>query len=247
VIMSLLLLSCSSSSSSFSSSFSSTSSGAPPGEISDTKRSEEKLRFRAPVGTPLSQITVCACVTCGLQLHVPKEQTLLTCPACRTVMNPYNRDLRFMQCASCRSLLQYPLSTLRGSSDDRPMVRCGKCDTPNHVPHVVRPTRASLSGQGPMPLLVGFVGAPIYLYRGAGMPVHSAPSHIQSLPTHRYKKRGDRPEKDLDNVECSFCLSEFEEGDTVKTLPCFHMFHQDEVDKWLTEHTECPICKTSVI
>jgi len=71
---------------------------------------------------------------------------------------------------------------------------------------------------------------------------------LDSLPTHRYKTPTKRQEKerDCDTMECSFCLCEFEDNDLVKTLPCFHMFHQKEIDEWLREHTECPLCKTSL-
>ncbi|KIM71905.1 hypothetical protein PILCRDRAFT_93667 [Piloderma croceum F 1598] len=31
-------------------------------------------------------------------------------------------------------------------------------------------------------------------------------------------------------VECAICLSDFAKGDTVRVLPCHHIFHLDEVD-----------------
>lgn len=34
-------------------------------------------------------------------------------------------------------------------------------------------------------------------------------------------------------VECAICLSDFAKGDTVRILPCQHIFHLDEVDAWL--------------
>ena len=33
--------------------------------------------------------------------------------------------------------------------------------------------------------------------------------------------------------ECAVCLTEFEEGDEVRVLPCGHIFHLDCCDKWL--------------
>lgn len=33
--------------------------------------------------------------------------------------------------------------------------------------------------------------------------------------------------------ECAICLSDFVKGDTVRILPCHHIFHLDEVDAWL--------------
>lgn len=33
--------------------------------------------------------------------------------------------------------------------------------------------------------------------------------------------------------ECAICLSNFVKGETVRVLPCQHIFHIDEVDAWL--------------
>lgn len=64
---------------------------------------------------------------------------------------------------------------------------------------------------------------------------------IQSLPTQVL----DNPEKELpeDARECLICLSEFEKGETRKTLPCLHGFHQHCADKWLRTNASCPVCK----
>jgi len=72
---------------------------------------------------------------------------------------------------------------------------------------------------------------------------------ISTLPIHKYKTptKKKKDDENNDNTECSFCLSEFQEDDKVRTLPCFHMFHQAEIDKWLLEHSECPLCKTSIL
>lgn len=48
-------------------------------------------------------------------------------------------------------------------------------------------------------------------------------------------------------VECAICLSDFVKGDTVRILPCHHIFHLDEVDAWLIHRKKlCPICKADV-
>jgi hypothetical protein len=43
--------------------------------------------------------------------------------------------------------------------------------------------------------------------------------------------------------ECAICLSAIEEGDEVRTLPCMHLFHKDEIDHWLLQNESCPVCK----
>ncbi|XAR66813.1 hypothetical protein NMG60_11013157 [Bertholletia excelsa] len=48
-------------------------------------------------------------------------------------------------------------------------------------------------------------------------------------------------------AECYICLSEYEEGDKIRVLPCHHEFHMSCVDKWLKEiHGVCPLCRGDV-
>lgn len=53
---------------------------------------------------------------------------------------------------------------------------------------------------------------------------------------------GDMEEGD----KCAICLGEYEEGEEVKTLPCFHIFHSECVDRWLKVNKICPFCKQSI-
>lgn len=45
---------------------------------------------------------------------------------------------------------------------------------------------------------------------------------------------------------CNICLSEFQPGDEVRTLPCFHFFHKSEIDQWLSRNNSCPLCKRPI-
>ena len=48
--------------------------------------------------------------------------------------------------------------------------------------------------------------------------------------------------------DCPICLSNFEDGDRVRVLPCGHIFHQDEIDDWLTGTRRlCPTCKQDIV
>ena len=44
--------------------------------------------------------------------------------------------------------------------------------------------------------------------------------------------------------KCPICQEEYRENDTVRILPCEHIFHNDCVDNWLLEHShKCPCCR----
>lgn len=43
-------------------------------------------------------------------------------------------------------------------------------------------------------------------------------------------------------ASCAVCLSEFEEGDFLRQLPCGHSFHRHCIDKWLKRNKVCPLC-----
>ncbi|KAL7587476.1 RING-H2 finger protein ATL51 [Lactuca sativa] len=61
------------------------------------------------------------------------------------------------------------------------------------------------------------------------------------IPAHKHKKIMGSQE---DESMCAVCLSEFEEGEELRTLPdCMHTFHVPCIDMWLYSHRNCPICR----
>ena len=53
-------------------------------------------------------------------------------------------------------------------------------------------------------------------------------------------------EQDLQATKCCICLSEFIDGEQVKTLPCdchTSFFHPDCIHKWLEKSSTCPTCR----
>lgn len=45
---------------------------------------------------------------------------------------------------------------------------------------------------------------------------------------------------------CLVCQCAYEDGDTLKKLPCGHLYHVDCIDPWLGMKNTCPVCKKSV-
>ncbi|EOA12506.1 hypothetical protein CARUB_v10026185mg [Capsella rubella] len=65
---------------------------------------------------------------------------------------------------------------------------------------------------------------------------------VDLLPTKLYTKSQSE-----DSSQCYICLVEYEEADTIRTLPCRHEFHKTCVDKWLKEiHRVCPLCRGDI-
>ncbi|KAL3790588.1 hypothetical protein HJC23_008794 [Cyclotella cryptica] len=72
----------------------------------------------------------------------------------------------------------------------------------------------------------------------------AAPPHvISSLPISTISNPLDLPE---DKRQCVICMEEYERGDERTMLPCWHGFHKDCVNRWLSSKGCCPVCKTEV-
>ncbi|CAJ1939518.1 unnamed protein product [Cylindrotheca closterium] len=52
------------------------------------------------------------------------------------------------------------------------------------------------------------------------------------------------------NDECSICLQSYEPGQTIclaKNTNCKHVFHQDCIEEWLRDHSDCPLCRVTLV
>merc|ERR1712066_869494 len=45
---------------------------------------------------------------------------------------------------------------------------------------------------------------------------------------------------------CMVCLEHFQDGDSLRIMPCSHRYHRTCVDAWLAVNKYCPICKYDV-
>lgn len=49
----------------------------------------------------------------------------------------------------------------------------------------------------------------------------------------------------LESPQCTVCFGDFEFGESVRSLPCKHVFHMRCIDEWLRRDAHCPLCRTS--
>ncbi|CAL9162938.1 unnamed protein product [Musa hybrid cultivar] len=83
-----------------------------------------------------------------------------------------------------------------------------------------------------------------------GDPWHVSPTHgldqalINKITLCKYK-RGDVL---VEGTDCSICLGEFREDDSLRLLPkCSHAFHLPCIDTWLKSHSNCPLCRADIV
>ncbi|KAF5198096.1 Ring-h2 finger protein atl57 [Thalictrum thalictroides] len=63
---------------------------------------------------------------------------------------------------------------------------------------------------------------------------------IQSLPAFAWKEIEEQ-----ESIDCSVCLSQFEEKESVTVIPyCGHLFHTECIDTWLLSNVSCPLCRS---
>lgn len=58
--------------------------------------------------------------------------------------------------------------------------------------------------------------------------------------------RGDL-ETDPDFDLCAVCVESYKVFETIRVLPCRHIFHKSCIDPWLIERRNCPICKIDIL
>uniref|UniRef100_A0A8B9JAN5 RING-type E3 ubiquitin transferase n=1 Tax=Astyanax mexicanus TaxID=7994 RepID=A0A8B9JAN5_ASTMX len=64
---------------------------------------------------------------------------------------------------------------------------------------------------------------------------------IKSLPTVQITE-----EHVGAGLECPVCKEDYSAGESVRQLPCNHLFHNDCIVPWLEQHDTCPVCRKSL-
>ncbi|EJF63506.1 hypothetical protein DICSQDRAFT_134945 [Dichomitus squalens LYAD-421 SS1] len=123
--------------------------------------------------------------------------------------------------------------------------------------HRVRAARAAQRDRAPEDIVHKF---PSRVWTGTGWEKHEplyVPADVSNAEGPPDLERGpDAPSTSHEpstpawadqQVECAICLEMFVKGDRVRVLPCYHLFHIDEIDEWLIHKKKlCPICKADV-
>lgn len=173
--------------------------------------------------------------------------SFVTCNMCGTPLRYNSATSAQAVLCPCGNLLQ-PIhlqgQVFRRRAPSELPVEPGEPVDPNSRPRAVR---------GPYIQVTGPDGAPsrMPLYsvlqmvrqHGETQQVGADGRTIQALPTRKFAG-GEAAA--ADGTRCEICMEDFAEGDELRTLPCFHLFHSKCIDQWLQVNSICPICRHKV-
>ncbi|KAK6790135.1 hypothetical protein RDI58_013935 [Solanum bulbocastanum] len=89
---------------------------------------------------------------------------------------------------------------------------------------------------------------PVHKYKVSGPQSAGTSTHPTSLSGSTEKKQlpanavGGTKNSD-DELTCSVCLEQVNDGELIRSLPCLHQFHANCIDPWLRQRGTCPVCK----
>jgi hypothetical protein len=89
---------------------------------------------------------------------------------------------------------------------------------------------------------------------GLSLPgvIEHAKAMVNNTRTYlsRSGRANDSSLRILAKQECSICLENYKGGETI-CLPniedCIHVFHENCISAWLTDHDDCPLCRTDLM
>lgn len=75
-----------------------------------------------------------------------------------------------------------------------------------------------------------------------------AKHEIAKLPSTKFCMSMAKGKDENDSgVKCLVCQFAYEEGETIRHLPCMHYFHHECVDQWLMAKDCCPYCRQCIL
>jgi len=219
------------------------------------------VMLRSNSQRPQPQIVHANCPHCHIpnQLVVPNssDHFVFQCGSCsqpfrvQISLLPPARDVRLCRFCGCMNAYVLP-----GVGMPFPSISCGGCGRLSQAEGTVterdrqRAEFLAQSMDGPSVVVtvrgmrwqlpLRFLQAPQMHARTEDCGCSSA--DIAALPVQKVDKATHLKEQTC----CMICLENFKDGEELKTLPCMHMFHSDEIDSWLKQNNSCPICKTPV-
>ena len=70
-------------------------------------------------------------------------------------------------------------------------------------------------------------------------------NELQKIDLEKLPKR--TAEEEETNLVCSICHDDYKVGEVLRLLKvCPHSFHAECVDKWILQHSTCPICRSDI-
>ncbi|KAL3780817.1 hypothetical protein ACHAWO_004463 [Cyclotella atomus] len=85
--------------------------------------------------------------------------------------------------------------------------------------------------------------------RGRGLHpqiINTLPEKIYRTNTESGAEESESKEETNEEECCPICLVEYEDGESLRVLPCNHYMHKSCVDEWLVNHPSCPSCRHSL-
>ncbi|KAJ4822083.1 E3 ubiquitin-protein ligase sdir1 [Turnera subulata] len=90
---------------------------------------------------------------------------------------------------------------------------------------------------------------PVHMYKinGSHSSCASTQQASSSVPAEQKKQDTANVIRSMkasdDELTCTVCLEQANEGELIRTLPCLHQFHANCIDPWLRQQGTCPVCK----
>jgi len=90
---------------------------------------------------------------------------------------------------------------------------------------------------------------------GEVVPQGLTQTQINRLPTHVFNAEKQKAASSSasssvtereDHKQCHVCLTEYDNGEQLRILPCFHRFHSACIDEWIKTNPTCPLCRVRV-